>query len=113
MDGGVWESVKQMESGITFKLRAAKYGLSVESLDAMYLSQDGRCAICYADDRSLVIDHHHPTQIVRALLCSKCNSVVGSIEGDRSNMGKRWCNRYLAYIDSFTYYAEQICFKLT
>lgn len=51
------------------------YGINVEQYDAMLLSQDGRCAICYMTPRSrrLAVDHNHKTGEVRGLLCTFCN----------------------------------------
>jgi hypothetical protein len=43
--------------------------------------QDNRCAICGVDEktcrRRLAIDHCHTTNVIRGLLCDKCNHGVG------------------------------------
>ena len=53
----------------------------------MYDEQDGVCAICLQPEtllhqngnvRRLVVDHNHETDEVRALLCTKCNLMVGN-----------------------------------
>ena len=42
--------------------------------------QKGKCAICKRQDGSFVLDHHHKSGIVRAVLCRPCNGLVGLIE---------------------------------
>ena len=37
------------------------------------------CVICGADG-PLVVDHCHITGVIRGLLCSRCNSVIGMVE---------------------------------
>lgn len=69
-----------------------KYGISLETYNAMVLQQKQQCACCgvsvstlseqYPDSPhgSLVVDHDHETGKVRELLCSKCNTLVGYLE---------------------------------
>lgn len=65
--------------------RADKYGLTLEQLDDMIATQEGRCAICRRQytrrailaRSELVIDHHHGKHHVRGLLCSGCNTGLG------------------------------------
>jgi hypothetical protein len=66
------------------------YKLSREEREAMYVRQDGKCAICGTDGR-LSVDHNHTTGKVRALLCARCNFYVGIIEG-------QYYQQILAYI---------------
>ena len=56
-----------------------RYGLSYEQHDKMLLDQDGRCAICHADDCTLSVDHDKKTGIVRGLLCQPCNMALGAL----------------------------------
>jgi hypothetical protein len=74
------------------------YHISLEEYDAMYKSQDGKCAICGQPETvtkngdkvtRLSIDHDHsccPTRgkscgkCIRGLLCSLCNNAIGVIE---------------------------------
>lgn len=44
--------------------------------------QLGRCAICnhLPRRRRLAVDHNHLTMQVRALLCHRCNMLLGSAE---------------------------------
>jgi hypothetical protein len=56
-----------------------RYGLSYEEHDQMLLEQDGRCAICHADDCTLSVDHDPETGTVRGLLCQPCNMAIGML----------------------------------
>lgn len=56
-----------------------KYGLSLETLEAMKTAQNSRCAICSSSDR-LVVDHSHETGEVRGLLCHACNVALGLLK---------------------------------
>lgn len=53
-----------------------KYGITRRIRKEMCDKQDGKCAICKSDKR-LVVDHDHKTGKVRALLCGKCNCMLG------------------------------------
>lgn len=67
---------------------AEKYGLTVEAYEEIWLTQEGVCAICrkaetsssYGRVRNLCVDHDHETGLVRGLLCSGCNVLVGYYE---------------------------------
>lgn len=59
------------------------YGLDSNRFDAMLAVQGGACAICKAPPEAgqvLCVDHDHTTGKVRALLCVKCNFMVGFCE---------------------------------
>lgn len=45
----------------------------------MEREQGGRCAICI-EERELVVDHNHTTDVARGLLCHRCNILLGMIE---------------------------------
>ena len=48
-----------------------------DPLARLRLYQDGLCAICQ-QRRPLVVDHCHETDLVRGLLCYRCNTMEGS-----------------------------------
>lgn len=55
-----------------------KYGLSISDYEFLVASQGGVCAICgRADQSGLHIDHAHDSQMIRGLLCGKCNKAIG------------------------------------
>lgn len=62
------------------------YGISLETYEALLVSQNGLCAICgeppnmkhpHPSRRLLVVDHCHKHKQVRGLLCAICNHVLG------------------------------------
>ena len=59
------------------------YRLTEEQYQALLAAQGGTCAICEdapEADRPLAVDHCHTTGVVRALLCNRCNLVIGTYE---------------------------------
>ena len=61
------------------KLRR-EYGITLEEYRDRLRSQGYRCAICGTDDagwRDFDVDHDHETGMVRGILCSGCNTLLG------------------------------------
>lgn len=54
----------------------ALYNLTPEDHKKMLDEQGGRCLIC-GSDAELHVDHDHKTNVVRGLLCTKCNTGLG------------------------------------
>lgn len=71
---------------LAFRRRLQRYGLTVETYNALLARQEGVCAVCGAGGE-LVIDHDHqccPAEqscggCVRGLLCQRCNRVFGNL----------------------------------
>lgn len=67
-----------------------KYNLSIEQYAEMVQKQNNLCAICGEREtalqngrtRCLSVDHHHGSGRVRGLLCSRCNTAIGSLKED-------------------------------
>lgn len=59
----------------------AKYNLSVEEVRERIAIQDGRCAIC-KEKHVLCVDHDHETGVLRSMLCSRCNRLLGVVHDD-------------------------------
>ena len=61
------------------------FGMSIETYNKMLTNQNGVCAICKQlesiPQSSLSVDHNHMTKTIRALLCRKCNAIMGYLEG--------------------------------
>ncbi|MEU3476467.1 endonuclease VII domain-containing protein [Rhodococcus sp. NPDC006774] len=53
-----------------------KYGITADQYDGMVVAQDGKCAACN-ETAKLVVDHCHKSGKVRALLCDRCNRLLG------------------------------------
>ncbi len=62
-----------------------QFGLTIEDYEKMFADQNGKCAICNTDDPgkrlgvavNFQIDHCHSTGAIRALLCYRCNCLLG------------------------------------
>lgn len=56
--------------------------ITIEEYNILFSKQDGKCAICFTDQRSLKrslsVDHCHTTGRIRGLLCSVCNRSIGN-----------------------------------
>jgi predicted nucleic acid-binding Zn ribbon protein len=71
------------EKEFVYSLR--KYNLGLKDYDELFEIQDGKCAICQSVEtmllhgkiKRLAIDHCHQTNVVRGLLCSRCNLAIG------------------------------------
>lgn len=64
-------------------IKAKKYGLSPEQYMEILEAQQGKCAICREEPttkRGLAVDHNHKTGQVRGLLCTGCNTALGSFK---------------------------------
>lgn len=70
----------------------SKYNMTSDEYVAMMDKQKGCCAICKetlikcTGKVSPLIDHCHATGKVRAMLCSKCNTGLGSFDHDTIKM---------------------------
>jgi hypothetical protein len=64
-----------------------KFGLDEQKYLSILESQNGLCAICGKLEETLsasgnkvkhlAVDHDHKTQVVRGLLCARCNKMLG------------------------------------
>lgn len=82
---GRWPSFSA-EGQRTFNLRK-KYGITPQQYEALFLSQDSKCALCRGTDincnlkaRNMPVDHDHNSLHVRGILCGTCNVWLGNYE---------------------------------
>lgn len=80
------------------------YGMAVEEYESMRAAQGGCCAICGIDSESslfkrLYVDHDHDTQIIRGLLCYRCNASLGQFGDNLKGLQK--VLDYLKHAESY------------
>src|SRR5258708_33327015 len=70
--------------------RAWRYGIPIADIEAMWLRQEGRCAICKDKldfaGRGSALDHDHRTGRMRAFLCRDCTIAIGHAPDDPDRM---------------------------
>ena len=57
--------------------RMYRYSMSVDEYNAQYDAQGGCCLICKKNYKSLCVDHCHIQDIIRGLICRRCNVMLG------------------------------------
>jgi len=66
------------------------YGLTINDYDAIYEAQEGRCRICTTTEPrgrgGFHVDHCHETGIVRGLLCTGCNMMLGLVKDNKETL---------------------------
>lgn len=71
-------------------MRRIRYGIEEHEYQAMLEAQGGVCAICKQPESlvskgvtcRLQVDHDHKTDVVRGLLCRRCNTILGQADDD-------------------------------
>lgn len=76
----------------------SKYGLTIEEVEKMKLSQNNCCAICNKEEIKLVVDHNHESGKVRGMLCHHCNISLGFYEKFIKN--PKWIDKAESYLNS-------------
>lgn len=65
--------------------RKRLFGITPEGFEAMLVKQEHRCAICRTKEqgaKAFSVDHDHATGKVRALLCTRCNLLLGGVNDE-------------------------------
>lgn len=64
-----------------------KYGLDLAGYERLFVKQDGACAVCgKRQKRAFDVDHDHVTGVVRGLLCTSCNRMIGHAGDSPENL---------------------------
>ncbi len=71
-------------------IKSQGYLITIEELEEMEAKQNKLCALCLKPETrvlrgtlcSLAIDHCHDSQVVRGLLCARCNTGLGQFKDD-------------------------------
>ena len=102
----MWSKTNRSANPDYFKDKDLKknYGVTLDWYKEQYDKQDGACAICKQPETSVIrgkvlslaVDHCHDTGKVRALLCSACNTGIGSLKHDRDLLQKA-----IAYLETY------------
>jgi hypothetical protein len=86
-----------------YRTRLNSYGIDQDIFDQMLAEQSNACAICRksfeGESKGIHIDHDHVTGQVRALLCTTCNTGLGSFMDDQTLLQ--------AAIDYLRYYSPE------
>ena len=76
------------------------YGITVEQYNELLEKQNHCCAMCGEHKsnfkRNLHVDHNHETKAIRALLCTRCNPLIGYAREstERLQMGIDYLNKF-------------------
>ena len=67
-----------------------KFGIDLDQYFILFNSQNGCCAICKRHQsnfkRALSVDHDHKTELIRGLLCDRCNMLLGIYENPKKEL---------------------------
>ena len=94
-----WAKEDRINHPLKHKDRSLRksFGISLEVYQGMFKDQDGKCAICGKQEEeynqnghkfSMAVDHCHETGEIRALLCRKCNTGLGSFNDSQELLTK-------------------------
>jgi len=74
-----------------------RYGITIGQRERMYANQDGKCGMCkqLVPYSEIYTDHDHKTGKVRALLCCRCNALLGYYETVETEELRKQFEKYL------------------
>lgn len=80
------------------------YGIDSIIFNALADKQNWCCAICSDDSKKLVVDHCHKTNIIRGLLCTPCNQMIGNAKESSRTLfeGIRYIEKHLANAKAYS-----------
>lgn len=90
-----------------------RYGITQVDFDRMFFEQDGRCAVCDLADfpgpgNKPHVDHNHKTGKVRALVCVRCNVLLGMAQEqpERFHAALRYLEKHKVDMRNLTGYIQ-------
>ena len=102
-----WRKLKPEQALIRYRRHRlkTKYGLTLETFDALFASQNRRCALCNINTcRQWNIDHDHKCcsttktcgKCIRGILCNNCNTMLGHAHDsiDILKLGIKYLNKF-------------------
>jgi hypothetical protein len=65
-----------------------KFGITIAEYERLFAAQQGLCAICQQPpgSRRFDVDHCHNSKVVRGLLCTRCNRLLGYAYDNINNL---------------------------
>lgn len=84
------------------------YNITLQEYESLLVAQNHSCAICKTKSPGgrggiFVVDHCHKTNVVRKLLCTKCNCAIGLLNEDPKlfEAAKNYIKEYYAQVNSY------------
>lgn len=75
------ENIEQVKLANRNSKLKKTFGITIEEFNKILESQNNVCAICHVEKSmgrgTFHVDHDHSTGLIRGLLCSKCNLLLG------------------------------------
>jgi len=84
---GCYSKRKQNTKYARERLLAKQYGITLTEEARLFQLASNKCQVC-GSNVDLKIDHDHKTGAVRGVLCSKCNSALGYLGDNITNVLK-------------------------
>lgn len=79
-DSPEYRTRRQKRNYYNARYKARKtYGISLEEYRELMHKNDGWCALCLEkhEQKEMVLDHDHGTNVLRGVICRKCNTGLG------------------------------------
>lgn len=92
-----WKRVRDRRRPLkSVRDRFVRYNITADQFEAMKAEQGHCCAICNQPESSkfrgrvkqLSVDHDHKTGAIRALLCFRCNTILGRVHDNPATLIK-------------------------
>jgi len=84
LDGLAWRCMECAKKSQRESNLESIYGITQKQYNELLEKQNGICAICGKtpedNGKALAVDHNHRTNVVRGLLCDKCNTGIGILQ---------------------------------